>query len=68
MEAGSPSVLRLRENLEVLAVDDIVIVYQPIAGSLHFSSDLFLCDSIAEHAGEEPTRMEIEDCDATDGP
>ena len=30
----------LRENLEVLAVDDIVIVQKPIAGGLHFVPDL----------------------------
>jgi hypothetical protein len=34
------SVVRLRENLKVLAVDDIIIVQKPIAGGLHFVPDL----------------------------
>jgi len=36
----------LHENLEVLAVDDIVIVQKPIAGGLHFVPDL------SQRAGE----------------
>lgn len=32
--------VRLRENLEVLAVDDIVIVQKPIAGGFPFVLDL----------------------------
>jgi hypothetical protein len=42
------STLRLRKNLEVLAVDEIVIVYQEIAGIFHFASDLFFLDSMTE--------------------
>ena len=38
--------VRLRENLEVLVVDDIVIVQKPIAGGLHFVPDL------SQRAGE----------------
>lgn len=42
------SVIGLRENLEVLAVDEIVIVYQEIAGVFHFASDLIFLNSVAE--------------------
>jgi|CXWL01.1.fsa_nt_gi hypothetical protein len=33
-------VVRLRENLDVQAADDIVIVQKPIGGGLHFVPDL----------------------------
>jgi hypothetical protein len=33
-------VVRLRDNLEVLAVDDIVVVHQPLAGGFHLVPDL----------------------------
>ena len=36
----------LRENLDVQAVDDIVIVQKPIGGGLHFVPDL------SQRAGE----------------
>lgn len=42
------SVISLRENLEVLAVDEIVIVYQQIAGVFHFASDLVFLNSVTE--------------------
>ena len=42
------SVIGLRENLEVLAVDQIVIVYQEIAGVFHFASDLVFLNSVTE--------------------
>jgi len=62
------SVIRLRENLEVLAVDKIEIVYQEIACVLHFASDLFLSDSVTEEPRNESSRMKIENRDATAGP
>lgn len=42
------SVIRLRENLEVLAVDEIIIVYQEIAGVFHFAPDFFFLNSVTE--------------------
>lgn len=44
------SVSCLLENLEVLAVDEIVITCQEIAGILHFASDLFFHGSMTEQA------------------
>jgi hypothetical protein len=38
----------LRKNLEVLAVDEIVLVYQEIAGVFHFMSDLVFLDPVTE--------------------
>jgi len=40
--------LRLRENLEVLTVDKIVIFDEAIAGILHFASDFFFLNSVTE--------------------
>lgn len=40
--------LRLRENLEVLAVDEIVNFDEAIAGSFHFASDFFFLNSVTE--------------------
>ena len=47
-ESYGISVISLRENLEVLAVDEIVIVYQQIAGVFHFASDLVFLNSVTE--------------------
>lgn len=43
-----PQLIGLRKNLEVLAVDEIVILQQEIACVLHFASDLFFLDSVTE--------------------
>ena len=47
-ESYGISVISLRENLEVLAVDEIVIVNQQIAGVFHFASDLVFLNSVTE--------------------
>ena len=51
------------KDLEVLLFDKLIVVHQPIAGSFHFETDFVFGDSISEHAGEEPARLEIEDRD-----
>ena len=47
-ESEKVSTIGLRKNLEMLAVDKIVVVYQEIAGVFHFASDLFFLDSVTE--------------------
>jgi hypothetical protein len=52
--------VRLRKNLEVLTVDNVVLVHQLITGGFHFAPNHVSIGSVAEQTGREPTRMIVD--------
>jgi hypothetical protein len=49
-----------REDLEVLALDELGIDCQPIACGLHFAPDHFWGRIMAEQPGKESMRMNVQ--------